>query len=64
MILKAVKKTRVYQDIVAQVKDLIGEGQLKPGDQLPSERELSETFEVSRASLREAIRALESMGFI
>ncbi|MEE8224579.1 MAG: GntR family transcriptional regulator, partial [candidate division NC10 bacterium] len=64
MILKAVKKTRIYQDIVAQVKELIAEGKLKPGDQLPSERELSEMFQVSRASVREAIRALESMGFI
>ncbi|MEE9125246.1 MAG: FadR/GntR family transcriptional regulator [candidate division NC10 bacterium] len=64
MILKAVKKTRIYQDIVAQLKELIAEGKLKPGDQLPSERELSEMFQVSRASVREAIRALESMGFI
>ncbi len=64
MILKAVKRTRIYQDIVAQLKELIAEGKLKPGDQLPSERELSEMFQVSRASVREAIRALESMGFI
>lgn len=64
MILKAIKKTRVYEDIVAQLKDLIASGKLKPGDQLPSERELSETFQVSRASVREAIRSLESMGLI
>jgi GntR family transcriptional repressor for pyruvate dehydrogenase complex len=62
--LKAVKKTRVYEDIVAQVKELIADGKLRPGDQLPSERELSEMFQVSRASLREAIRALESVGLI
>ncbi|MFQ5962146.1 MAG: FadR/GntR family transcriptional regulator [Candidatus Methylomirabilales bacterium] len=62
--LKAVRKTKVYEDIVAQLKDLIAEGKLKPGDQLPSERELSETFQVSRASVREAIRSLESMGLI
>lgn len=64
MDLKAVKKTRVYEDIVAQVRDLISDGKLRSGDQLPSERELSEMFQVSRASVREAIRALESMGFI
>jgi GntR family transcriptional repressor for pyruvate dehydrogenase complex len=64
MDLKAIKKTRVYEDIVAQVKDLIADGKLRPGDQLPSERELSETFQVSRTSVREAIRALESLGFI
>ncbi|MGH7422888.1 MAG: FadR/GntR family transcriptional regulator [Candidatus Methylomirabilales bacterium] len=64
MDLKVIKKTRVYEDIVAQVKDLIALGKLRPGDQLPSERELSETFQVSRTSVREAIRALESMGFL
>lgn len=62
--LKAVKKTRVYEDIVTQVKALIAEGELRSGDQLPSERELSEKFQVSRASVREAIRALESMHLI
>jgi GntR family transcriptional repressor for pyruvate dehydrogenase complex len=64
MMLKAVKKTRVYEDIVSQVKELIAEGKLRPGDQLPSERELSEMFQVSRASVREAIRALESIRLI
>lgn len=63
-VLRAVKKTRVYEDIVAQISDLITQGRLKSGDQLPSERELSETFKVSRASVREAIRALESMGLV
>ncbi|MEE9539435.1 MAG: FadR/GntR family transcriptional regulator [candidate division NC10 bacterium] len=62
--LRVIKKTRVYEDIVAQLKELIAERKVKPGDQLPSERELSETFQVSRASVREAIRSLESMGLI
>lgn len=62
--LRAVKKQRVYQDIVAQFRRLLGNGRLKPGDQLPSERELCEMFQVSRASVREALRALESMGLI
>ncbi|MFQ5882447.1 MAG: FadR/GntR family transcriptional regulator [Candidatus Methylomirabilales bacterium] len=64
MMLKAVRKTRIYEDIVAQVKELITVGKLKPGDQLPAERELSDMFQVSRASVREAIRALESVGLI
>ncbi len=64
MLLKAIKKTRVYEDIVAQIKVLIADGKLRAGDQLPSERELSEMFQVSRASVREAIRALESVGLI
>jgi DNA-binding FadR family transcriptional regulator len=62
--LRAVKQHRVFQDIVSQIRRLLDGGRLKPGDQLPSERELSETFQVSRASVREAIRALESMGLI
>ena len=64
MRLRAVKQHRIFQDIVEQVRRLLDDGRLKPGDQLPSERELSETFQVSRASVREAIRALESMGLI
>ncbi|MBI3988789.1 MAG: FadR family transcriptional regulator [candidate division NC10 bacterium] len=62
--LKAIKKTKVYKGIVLQLRNLIAEGKLKPGDQLPPERELSETFQVSRASVREAIRALESLGLV
>lgn len=62
--LKAIKKTRVYEEIVTQLKGLIAEGKLKSGDQLPSERELSEQLKVSRASVREAIRALESQGLL
>jgi GntR family transcriptional repressor for pyruvate dehydrogenase complex len=59
--LKAVIKKRAYEDIVRQVRSLIEKGKLKRDDQLPSERELSETFKVSRATVREAIVALEGM---
>ncbi len=59
--LKAVIKKRAYEDIVQQIRGLIEKGKLKRNDQLPSERELSETFKVSRASVREAIVALEAM---
>ncbi len=59
-----IRKTRVYEEIVLKVIDMIEQGMLKSGDQLPSERELSETFEVSRSSVREALRALESQGFL
>jgi DNA-binding FadR family transcriptional regulator len=62
--LRAVKQKRIYQDIVAQIQRLLADGRLKPGFQLPSERELSELFQVSRASVREAIRALDSMGLV
>jgi GntR family transcriptional regulator, transcriptional repressor for pyruvate dehydrogenase complex len=59
--LRAVEKKRAYEDIVQQVLTLIENGKLKRGDQLPSERELTETFKVSRTTVREAIRTLESM---
>src|SRR3972149_4308559 len=62
--LKEIKKARVSEDIVAQLKALIASGKLHTGDQLPSERDLAEQFKVSRASVREAIRALESMGLL
>jgi GntR family transcriptional repressor for pyruvate dehydrogenase complex len=62
--LKAVEKKRAYEDIVKQIFSLIEKGKLKRGDQLPVERELSETFKVSRATVREAIFSLESMRLV
>jgi GntR family transcriptional repressor for pyruvate dehydrogenase complex len=62
--LKAIKKTRIYEEVVSQIHELIREGKVKARDQLPSERELAETFKVSRASVREALRALEAQGLI
>jgi GntR family transcriptional repressor for pyruvate dehydrogenase complex len=57
--LKAVKKTKLHEQIVNQIQALIDNGRLKHGDQLPPERELATIFKVSRHSLREAIRILE-----
>jgi GntR family transcriptional repressor for pyruvate dehydrogenase complex len=59
-----IKSTRIYQEIVRQVKGMIAEGRLKSGDQLPPERDLAEKFVVSRTSVREALRALESLGLV
>jgi DNA-binding FadR family transcriptional regulator len=64
VILKPIKTKKIYEQIVDQIGLLVAEGQLKPGDRLPSERELVERFQVSRASIREAISALEMMGLI
>jgi GntR family transcriptional repressor for pyruvate dehydrogenase complex len=64
MPLRAVKPRRIHEDIVAQIREQLAEGLLKSGDQLPSERELSEKFQVSRTSVREAIRSLESLGLV
>jgi GntR family transcriptional regulator, transcriptional repressor for pyruvate dehydrogenase complex len=62
--LRAIKKTRIHEEVVTQIHELIREGRFKAGDQLPSERELAETFQVSRTSVREALRALETEGLI
>ncbi|MGH7264728.1 MAG: FadR/GntR family transcriptional regulator [Candidatus Rokuibacteriota bacterium] len=59
-----VKSTRIYAEIVRQIKGLIADGQLKSGDRLPPERDLAERFRVSRTSVREALRALESTGLV
>ena len=59
-----IRSTRIYQEIVRQVKGMIAEGRLRSGDQLPPERDLAEKFVVSRTSVREALRALESLGLI
>jgi GntR family transcriptional regulator, transcriptional repressor for pyruvate dehydrogenase complex len=62
--LKAIKKTRIYEEVVGQLHQLIDQGKLKAGDRLPSERELAETFRVSRSSVREAIKTLENEGMV
>jgi GntR family transcriptional repressor for pyruvate dehydrogenase complex len=62
--LKEVRKKRAYEDIVLQIQDLITKGRLKRDDQLPNEKELSETFKVSRSTVREAILSLETMRLV
>ena len=61
---KPIKQEKISTKIVAQIKSLIREGDLKPGDALPPERELVKVFNVSRASLREALNSLAGMGFL
>lgn len=60
----AVKTTKVYEKVIQQITDKISSGEYKPGDYLPTERELSEMMDVSRASVREALRVLEYIGLI
>jgi GntR family transcriptional regulator, transcriptional repressor for pyruvate dehydrogenase complex len=59
-----VKRSRISQQIVVQLCQMIRSQQVRPGDRLPPERELVELFQVSRGSLREALRALEIAGVI
>ncbi|MFL0246046.1 FadR/GntR family transcriptional regulator [Candidatus Clostridium stratigraminis] len=59
-----IKSTKVYEHVVQQIKQMIIDGTLKKGDKLPTERELSEQLQVSRASIREAIKSLEVIGLL
>ena len=59
-----IKQEKISTKIAEQIKTLINNGELKPGDALPPERELVKVFSVSRASLREALNTLAGMGFI
>lgn len=58
------KSNKVSENIVEQIRKAIFEGTLKPGDKLPPERELMKNFTVSKATLREAMRSLEVLGFL
>ena len=58
------KNQKVTDLIISQIRDAVLSGRLKPGDRLASEKELIDQFGVSKATLREALRALEVMGLI
>lgn len=62
--LKPIKPKRVSDQVFEQLKDLIFKGQLKPGDQLMTERELAQSMGVSRPTVREAINKLVAMGLL
>lgn len=57
-IYRRVVHDRLYEVIAGEIEQLIVDGQLKPGDSLPPERELGERFGVSRTAVREAIKVL------
>src|SRR5207248_1176666 len=61
---KLVRTSRLYEQIVQQIEESIVKGDLKPGDQLPAERELAQRFGVSRTAVREAVKALREKGLV
>jgi GntR family transcriptional repressor for pyruvate dehydrogenase complex len=61
---RVVKTSRLFEQIVQQVEESILSGQLKPGDQLPAERDLAQRFGVSRTAVREAVKALREKGLV
>lgn len=61
---RPIKSKRVFEELSSHIKGLIIQGDLKTGDRLPSELELADQFQVSRQTVREALRILELSGFI
>jgi len=59
-----VQTSRVFEEVTAQIRQMIVSGQLKPGYRLPAERDLAAQLGVSRSSVREALRALEIAGLV
>ena len=61
---KVVRTSRLYEQIVQQIEESVLNGTLKPGDQLPAERELAQRLGVSRTAVREAVKALREKGLV
>jgi GntR family transcriptional regulator, transcriptional repressor for pyruvate dehydrogenase complex len=61
---KLIRTSRLYEQIVQQIEESITKADLKPGDQLPAERELALQFGVSRTAVREAIKTLREKGLV
>jgi GntR family transcriptional repressor for pyruvate dehydrogenase complex len=62
--LEPVRPLALKERVIRQLTGLIERGALKPGDQLPSERELSEELQVSRGTVREAVQFLQALGLV
>jgi DNA-binding FadR family transcriptional regulator len=61
---KPVRQLRIWEEVVEQLKDSILSGDFRPGEKLPSERELAQQFQVGRIAIREALRSLGNSGFV
>ena len=62
--IKPVARTRAHEEVARQLRELIERGALRPGTRLPAERDLSTRFQVSRATIRQALSALHSAGLV
>src|ERR1700733_4772831 len=62
--IRRVTKISISEEIAQQIMDLIANGDLKPGQRLPSERDLCKNFGTGRSSLREALRCLSIVGVL
>jgi DNA-binding FadR family transcriptional regulator len=59
-----IRRRKLYEEIVEQLESMMLRGALAPGEQLPSERDLMNTFQVGRTAVREALFALNRMGLV
>jgi GntR family transcriptional regulator, transcriptional repressor for pyruvate dehydrogenase complex len=64
MPIEPIRRSAISEDIIRHIMDLIRNHELRPGDKLPSERQLAEEFQVSRVSLREGMRTLAFMNIL
>lgn len=62
--MRQLKRANLYEQIADEIRDYIIRNQIKPGERLPTERELAEILGVSRTSVREGIRLLETLQFL
>lgn len=61
---ESIDNKKISQIVIEQIQDMIMRGELKNGDKLPPERELTQTLNIGRPALREALKALEIIGLI
>jgi GntR family transcriptional regulator, transcriptional repressor for pyruvate dehydrogenase complex len=64
VVFQPIRPKKISEEIVEQIRAMISQGELKPGDRIPSERELAAMLGVSRPSVREAIMVLDAMGLV
>ena len=64
MHIEPIKKITLTEQVMKKIADMITTGELKPGDKLPNERDLSAMYEVTRSRVREALRALSLVNMI
>lgn len=61
---KEIKRKRIYEEVLVQLQEYLLNGDVVPGQKLPSERELAQMFNVNRVSVREALTVLETNGLV
>jgi GntR family transcriptional regulator, sialic acid-inducible nan operon repressor len=61
---RRIDRRRLYEEVAGRIEALIASGRLRPGDKLPSERELTGLFGVGRTSIREALFSLQRKGIV